>query len=268
METKVNYTLVGAFVLVFGSILLLIAMWLSFGFQKQSYTTYVAYFDGSVSGLNLNATVRFNGVPVGYVSAIDLVPKKPKTVLLHLDISSKVRITQDTKAYLQSQGLTGLPYVELQGGTDSSLPLLPPKGKKYGRIQTAPTFNLTQISDSIRDLLSPENIKNFSATLANLSKTSQEFPQLVTNFNKTLKSWQTMSDSVTGAGKDVSLTMQDGRVALQGLADQAMPETVLALGDLRQLLVSLEQLNLLLQQDPAVLIRGKKPLPPGPGEKD
>ena len=96
--------------------------------------------------------------------------------------------------------------------------------------------------------------------MVSLSKSSEKLPEAIDNFNKS-------AAAVSNASDQVSLTMQDGRVALQGLADQAMPETVMALGDLRQFLVSIQQLNMMLQQNPAVLLRGKEPLPPGPGEK-
>lgn len=267
METRVNYTLVGAFVVIFGTLLLCIAVWLSFGFKRESYTTYLAYFQGSVSGLNTNSTVRYNGVPVGYVSDIALVPKQPGTVKLHLKIKSNVFVTEDATAYLQTQGLTGIAYVELQGGSPNAPPLAPIKGQKYGILQTMPAFNINSVSDSLRTLLSQKNIAHFSILLANLSKASNQLPAALENFTKAAASMEKMSVSVGAAGDQVNLTMQDGRVALQGLADQAMPETVLALGDLRQLLVSLQQLNNLLQQNPSVLLRGKKPLPPGPGEK-
>ncbi len=288
METKVNYTRVGAFVILFGTLFILIAIWLSFGLHSQKYTTYLAYFRGSVSGLNDNAVVRYNGVPVGYVSAIHLVPSNHQAVLLEMKIESRVFISSDSIARLQSQGLTGIAYVELLGGSPQAPRLLPQKGEKFAVLRTEVPFSLNNMGASFRELLSPENIANISKTMANLqkvtsvfaldsekldilitnlSKTSEEMPKTIDNFNKAAQSLQGMSGSVEQASNQVSLTMQDGRVALQGLADQAMPETVMALADLRQLLVSIQQLNMLLQQNPAVLLRGKKPLPPGPGEK-
>ena len=73
METKVNYTIVGVFVLLLGGALFGVALWLSAGGQFQrDQQRYHAYFDESVAGLNRNAPVRYRGVEVGRVIDIKL----------------------------------------------------------------------------------------------------------------------------------------------------------------------------------------------------
>jgi phospholipid/cholesterol/gamma-HCH transport system substrate-binding protein len=60
METKVNYVLVGGFVLVLGAALVAGILWLASGggFQKK-YDLYLALVGESVAGLNLNAPVKY-----------------------------------------------------------------------------------------------------------------------------------------------------------------------------------------------------------------
>ncbi|MEO8102948.1 MAG: MCE family protein, partial [Betaproteobacteria bacterium] len=60
--------MVGAFVLILGAALIAGVLWLASGgaFQKK-YDLFLAVEEESVSGLNLNAPVKYNGVEVGKV---------------------------------------------------------------------------------------------------------------------------------------------------------------------------------------------------------
>ena len=82
METKVNYPLVGGFVLVLGSALIAGVLWLASGggFGKK-YDLYLALVGESVAGLNLNAPVKYRGVDVGKVKDIRLDPGDRKSVV-------------------------------------------------------------------------------------------------------------------------------------------------------------------------------------------
>ena len=124
METKVNYMLVGGFVLVLGAALIAGLLWLASGggFQKK-YDLYLALVEESVAGLNLNAPVKYRGVDVGKVRDIRLDPHKPEQVRLLFAIERGTPIKQDTQAMLKTQGLTGIAYVELDGGSLASPPL-------------------------------------------------------------------------------------------------------------------------------------------------
>ena len=50
-------------------------LWLASGtYYRKAYDTYETYMTESVSGLNLNAPVRYRGVEVGRVRQIMLAP--------------------------------------------------------------------------------------------------------------------------------------------------------------------------------------------------
>ena len=70
----------------------------------------------SVAGLNLNAPVRYRGVDVGRVRKIALAPGNVEQVQLTLDIERGTPVKEDTVATLQTQGLTGIAFVELTAG--------------------------------------------------------------------------------------------------------------------------------------------------------
>ena len=73
MESKVNFTIVGLFTLTLVAALIAILLWLGTGGRYYKvYDTYYAYMNESVSGLNLNAPVKYRGVEVGNVRDISL----------------------------------------------------------------------------------------------------------------------------------------------------------------------------------------------------
>ncbi len=171
MNAKVNYAVVGLFVLLFGTALIGITLWLSAGnFKNVDYDTYVAYMRESVSGLNLNAPVKLRGVEVGKVREIMLDPDNPELVRIKLEIEHGTPIKADSVAVLTVQGLTGIAFFYLTGGSRASpLPKARP-GKKYPEITTGPSLlarvdmalnqalsNVNQLTEDVHALLEPQN---------------------------------------------------------------------------------------------------------------
>jgi len=183
METKVNTALVGAFVLALGAALVAGVLWLAAGggFQEKP-TLYLALVGESVSGLNVNAPVKYRGVDVGRVRAIRLDPENPEQVRLLFAIDRGTPIKEDTEAVLKTQGLTGIAYVELDGGTLASpplrasapgeLPVIRTKASLTARLENVLTTVLAKLdatSETINKILSDDNLSSFKSTLADLS---------------------------------------------------------------------------------------------------
>jgi len=183
METKVNYAVVGAFVLVLGAALVTVVLWLATGGTLQKkYDLYLAIEDESVAGLNLNAPVKYNGVDVGKVRQIRLDPGNPQRVILLFAIERGTPIKEDTIAVLKTQGLTGIAYVELSGGARDVPPLRATEGSKYPVIRTKPSLGarlenvlttvlakLDSTSNNINAILSDENQAAFKSALSDMA---------------------------------------------------------------------------------------------------
>jgi len=180
---------VGAFVLLLGSVLVAVALWLASGgaYQKK-YDRYLAVVDESVSGLNVNAVVKYNGVDVGNVRKISLDHSDPDRVILLFAIERGTPVRVDTVAVLKTQGLTGFAYVELSGGSKGSPLLQKTAGNKYPVIQTKPSLSarlenvltsvmtkLDSTSDNINSILSAENQDSFRRALADIAVVAHTF---------------------------------------------------------------------------------------------
>jgi len=125
MDDKVNYTVVGAFVVLLGAALVAGVLWLAAGAHGgKRYGTYQTIMRESVSGLNVDAPVKYLGVDVGKVKEIAIDTADSSRVRLRFLIEQGTPIKMDTEAVLKTQGLTGIAYVELSGGTADSPPPL------------------------------------------------------------------------------------------------------------------------------------------------
>lgn len=178
-----NYALVGAFVLTLGAVMIAGILWLAAGgaWQKK-YDIYLAVEDESVAGLNLDALVKYNGVDVGKVQAITLDHTNPQRVNLLFAIERGTPIKEDTIAVLKTQGLTGIAYVELNGGSAGSPALTIHPGSRYPQIRTSPSLaarlenvlpsvlaKLDSTSSNINAMLSEENQAAVRSTLADIA---------------------------------------------------------------------------------------------------
>jgi phospholipid/cholesterol/gamma-HCH transport system substrate-binding protein len=165
MEPKINYTLVGLFVVLLGATLVAVILWLSRADYRGVYDRYYTYMTESVSGLSTDASVKYRGVAVGRVREIVLDPANPEAVRLTLELVRGTPVKEDTVAVLETQGLTGLTTVNLTGGKRDSPPLAPKPGEKYPVIKSGPSW-FSRIDSALWSLLAEES---FPALLANLN---------------------------------------------------------------------------------------------------
>jgi len=189
METKLNQTVVGVFVLVLGAAGIAAVLWLGSGrLSQKEYRPYLAYFTESVSGLNLHAPVKSRGVAVGSVREISLDPTNPERVQLLLEVEKGTPVKEDTVAILGVQGLTGIAYIELSGGTRDSptlreapgdgAPVIRTGPSLMRRLDTAGTTLLSDLDESARrlnDVLDKDTRANLRAAIADLRQVTQAF---------------------------------------------------------------------------------------------
>src|SRR3990172_9113386 len=118
MENKAYALAAGLFTLVLGASVIVASMW--FSGRTEAQDTYVLESRFPVTGLNLQAPVRFRGIDVGKVEAIEFGASDSRLILIRVAVRSDTPVTKGTYAQLGSQGITGLAYVML--GDDGSRP--------------------------------------------------------------------------------------------------------------------------------------------------
>ena len=72
---------------------------------------------------------------------------------------------------------------------------------------------------------------------------------------------------MTQTANTINDTMHSGQTAIRNFSNQVMPSAQQALSNLSRATMSVNNLTEELQRDPSMLVRGKQPASPGPGER-
>lgn len=260
MTSKANYTLVGAFVLFLGAAFIWAVLWISAGGPPQHLDYYLVYMSESVSGLNVDAPLKFRGVDVGKVEQISVDSADPERIRLLLQVRQGTPITTDTVATLEYQGLTGIANINLSGGQIGSQPLRALPGEEYPVIDSQPSLfarldatmsdllaNVIQTSARINALLNDENRANISHSIEHvavltgrLAKQSGQLQSAISNLNATLENTKmasaglpTLLQSISQGADSVTSMAEQIRVVGENFAAASadIERTVNAGGD-------------------------------------
>lgn len=272
MESKVNYTFVGIFVIGLITALILIGIWLSTQWKGKIYNIYAAYMSESVSGLALNSPVKYSGVKVGYVSSITLDPQNPQHVRLLMKIETTAPITETTTATLVEQGLTGVSSIELHAGANHARPLLAKPGELYPVIKTAPSLftrldtavsefliRLNKGMDMIDKTFDPRTQESFRRSIKNIDNITTTLSGNMKNFDESMLHIQTFI-------KKGEIATDQLNVGLKAFSGQTLPQLNQLLGNLTITSTQLNEVGDQLAQNPSVLIKGRTEPAKGPGE--
>lgn len=307
MKGKTNYVLMGLFVLILTVTFIAGVLWLSGGGAGRAYHDYLVYMRESVSGLSRDNVVKYHGVDVGRVHEISLDPARAGEVRLLLQIEQGTPVREDTVATLETQGLTGLAYINLTGGSAQSplltarpgdrYPVIQSRRSTWGRLDRAVeelVANLTDVSKLLKALLSEQNQHNFASNLAHLDEltsalagrsatlatgiddlaatarhtreASADLPGALVQLKRTASSLERMAVEIRNTGATVGKVVAARDRDLQRFTAEALPEAAVMINELRTAAENLRRFSELLERDPSVLLRGRAPLAPGPGE--
>lgn len=304
MEEKVNFAVVGVFVLLLGAALLGGVLWFSSGKSYgTAYDNYYVYMKESVTGLSLNSTVRYRGVEVGKVRKIMLAPNNVEQVQLTLGILRGTPIKADTVAILQTHGLTGLAYVELTGGSQQAAALQKQEGEEYPVIKTEPSLmrrldssvtgllaNLNRAAENLNAALDEQNRNALKKTLADLQIVAHTLAGRAPAIDSSLRDAAHTLDNAAKMSDDLPQLTQRvqrsadafdrmaGQWALAGsnaasaiggtqqFTRETLPEIHQLVQELRELTGSLRRVSDQLEQNPSSLLYGKPKAKRGPGE--
>lgn len=203
METRANYVLIGAFTLLGILGALGFFVWLANRQIDREFADYNILFD-NVSGLGVAGNVSFNGVSVGQVTRIRLYDKDPSKVIVGIQVNQQTPIKQDTTAQLKSQGVTGVSFIELSGGSATSPRLeqdaviIAQRSVVQALTEDAPNLLKEAITllHSIQGFVGPDKQDYVAGILRNLDAASGKLETALTDFSSVTKTVSTASDQI------------------------------------------------------------------------
>ena len=188
------------------------------------------------------------------------------------------------------------PLLELKSG--ERYKIIPSSPSLIGDLESSlkgVTKQMKQTITSLNELLGPTNRQSIKESLENVSKitgviaknsrkidsslasmqhilkqtslASKEFPAMVAQTRRTLQAFENTATSLNRTGGQANKTLQRTSTTVQNISDQLLPSAQQLLQQLNQLLSNFSQLGDELSRNPSMLLWGKHPAPPGPGER-
>lgn len=153
---------------------------------------FVRFSGAPVTGLEIGADVRYQGVRVGRVEDIHIDPVDLQTVIVDLSLRPATPIRADTQAVLQLQGITGLKMVELRAGNPLS-PVLVPGSEipasttlvdRLGERAEGIADRLELVLEGLSGVVNPENRAALGALLAGAQSVSDSLGRAIGGINR------------------------------------------------------------------------------------
>ena len=237
METRSNYVLVGAVTLAMLAGLLIFTVWLA-GLSNRETKCFDIYFTQGVGGLNKGSNVTFNGVPVGQIKRISLLPERPEFIWVRIDVERDTPVLQGTTAEIHGVGFTGVSEIQLTGATRGAgpiaqngpqgCPVIPSSTSGLGALlNSAPELmeRIQRLTERLTELLSDKNQNAISDILENIDVTTREIRKRAPELGDALGEARVAVHNAGIAANEVSalahntnaLVTEQGRPAVENL---------------------------------------------------
>ncbi|MFW6415716.1 MAG: MlaD family protein [Thermodesulfobacteriota bacterium] len=252
------FVMIGIFVLVTGMI------WLGVNKYFEEGYFVVTYFDESVQGLNIDAPVKYRGVPVGRVDSIGVAPDH-RLIEVVMKLKPQYGLqdkTENLVAQLQNIGITGNMFVglDLRGQTppesspeidfDTHYPVILSKpsdiSQIFHKVEQAliriNSFDLETISDKI---ITSFNNLNTAIRDAEVKKRSRQIERLLASTQDLVQrsEWDRILQSTQSSGEKLNRVLNDVEPTLQAVRSAANKIKILARENRKNLKSILQNLN-------------------------
>jgi phospholipid/cholesterol/gamma-HCH transport system substrate-binding protein len=303
MENRAHALAAGIFTLVLGAALAAVALW--FSKEDLQLVPYMMSTTSSVTGLKLEAPVRYRGVDVGKVDEIAIDSANSGRVRIRIGVKEGTPITTSTYAQLGYQGITGLAYV-LLGDDGKSKEALKSGYEEIAVIRMKPSLmddgeslfgSIVEITEKVNQLLSEENRGHVRRTLAGLEEVTQRASAVTKKLEPSLDAMPGLiheaksmaadartslkkADALMGSANGLALkldqrvdtlahalaSVEEVGVTARAVGEETMPRMNVLIDDLSRESRTLGRVANTLGDNPQSIVFGTPPGKPGPGE--
>lgn len=235
METRANYALIGAFVIVAALAALGFVLWLGQSQFNRDYDVYDAVFEGPVT-LEEGASVRYIGIKVGEVTSIGIDRNDASKVRARFRVDSETPVKTDSTGSIEFAGITGVTFIQINAGSPDARWLKRASNANVPEIKTisnplsALVSSGTEVMgratlalERIDELLSQENIDAVSNSVQNVEAITAALSgngELFTDVNDLLGTANSAAQSFDQASKDLGQLGRDASVEVKRIGDE------------------------------------------------
>lgn len=210
----------------------------------------------TVDGLRVGTSVRINGVAVGSVGSIELMPEDlEKKVMVVLDLDKKIQIPKDTRAVIMSTSFMGDKAIDLFydrpcNGADCAESGAYLKGEyrgllgsmlgkedakaymdilKNGLEEIIDSLNAQLLSDSSNSPIA-KSVRDLQGTMANLNSATSRVDLLLAKssgaISGTLSDFNKLSSTLAGRKEQIGSTIDNAASTMKQLSEADIAKTI------------------------------------------
>jgi phospholipid/cholesterol/gamma-HCH transport system substrate-binding protein len=235
METRANYAVIGAFVIVATLAVAAFVLWLGQSQFQRDYKAYDIVFEGPVS-LEDGSAVRYIGIKVGEVSTVRIDRADPSKVRARIRIDRETPVKTDSTASIQLAGITGVTFVQISAGSPTArlleakpgepVPVIKAEKTQLDQLVAGGAQVLGQANDTmerVKKLLTDENVESISTSLKNIETITTKLAAddgLIDQATGTMKDLSRASNEFASASESVGTFSANANQELAGLSGQ------------------------------------------------
>jgi phospholipid/cholesterol/gamma-HCH transport system substrate-binding protein len=271
METKANYLMIGGFVLGVIVLAFVFIFWMTnlAGGGKHYYIV----FNGSVAGLTTGANVGFNGIKVGDVQSLALNPQDARKVQVLISVTKDTPVRGNSRANIQSLGLTGGSGIQISAGTPDSPFLVATSETPIPVIQTDPGLgqglfdaapavmnNANALLTRLNDLVA-ENQESIHKTVTNIENVTTMLDQRKDEISQAISNFRDGSESFKNMSGKLEVSLGDNVDGLTRTAKDGLQEFGNFMREGRRTAVTLNRILEKFEADPKGFLLGGNQVP-------
>jgi phospholipid/cholesterol/gamma-HCH transport system substrate-binding protein len=271
METKANYLMIGGFVLGVLAFAFIFVFWMS-NFAGGGKRYYVV-FDSSVAGLTTGSSVGFQGLKVGEVQSFSLDPEDARKVHVMISVSDGTPVRQNSRASLQSMGLTGGSGIQITPGTPDSpflvataedpVPTIKADpGGGQGLFDAAPAVmnNANALLTRLNDLVA-ENQESIHTTVTNVEQVTSMLAAKKDEIALAISDVKDGANNFKTLSSKLEVSLGDNMDGLTRQAKDSLQQFSAFMGEGRRTAVTLNRILEKLEADPKGFLLGGNQVP-------
>lgn len=276
MENRNSYTIVGLFVMLIGAFLGIFMWWMLTRTEaNETYRSYFIHTKELPVGIKEGADVKFIGVNAGIVKKIDFIDMKNAIIEIELSIKDKLPISKDSVAKVESQGISGISFINITQGSgeifneNEKKPIISLDKALLDKIGKKAEVISDQVSETIYKinmLLSNQNIDKINKILTNFETFSKklndekltkniytaidEFIKFQKTMDNSAKKFNNFIDNLNKTQNKISARIDNGDFNIREILNPTLSDAQTTLNEFNKALIEFESALFRLEDNP------------------